>query len=70
MKGWVDLGATQWFWARDPYYSYQYISFKFQFFHFIDEWGNVLNISSFCAAAFKNESIHSDNLLVHELDPL
>ena len=18
MKGWVDLGATQWFWARDP----------------------------------------------------
>ena len=19
MKGWVDLGATQWFWARDPW---------------------------------------------------
>ena len=18
MKGWVDLGVTQWFWARDP----------------------------------------------------
>ena len=25
---------------------------------------------TFCAAAFKNESIHSDNFLVHELDPL
>ena len=19
MKGWVELGATQWFWARDPW---------------------------------------------------
>ena len=26
--------------------------------------------SSFCAATFNNESIHSDNLLVHELYPM
>ena len=23
MKGWVDLGATQWFWTRDPWMEIQ-----------------------------------------------
>ena len=38
--------------------------------HLINEVVSRTYGSSLCAGAFKNESIHSDNCSIHELDPL